>query len=109
MTYIGSLEYDEQIKHAAGVIIFGGGFMLQHLLNKMKELHLEDKVIAVCDNNTAMHGEKVFGIPVWAPDEAFQKYRDTDFIVYNNYFLEICNQLLENNIKKIHLIRWGSL
>lgn len=109
MVYIGSLDYDEQIKTAAEIIIFGGGSMLPCLLKKMKQLSIVGNIIAICDNNTAMHGKEICEIPVLSPKYIFENYGNSDFIVYNQYFKEICEQLRENHIKRIHLIRQGSL
>lgn len=109
MVYIGNLDYDEHIKKAEGIIIFGGGSMLPHLLKKMEQNDLIEKVIAICDNNAAMHGKEISGIPVLAPDNVCKEYNNCDFIVYNQYFMEICEQLCKNHITKIHLIRQGSL
>lgn len=109
MVYIGSLEYDEQIKTTGGIVIFGSGFLLPYLMKKLDTFNLSKKIIAICDNNTAVHGEKVAGISVMSPEYVFRKYAGADYIVYNQYFIEICKQLQENHIKRIHLIRQGSL
>ena len=109
MVYIGNLDYDEHIKKAEGIIIFGGGSMLPHLLKKMEQHNLIEKIIAICDNNKDMQGKEISGIPVLAPDDACKKYMNLDFIVYNQYFMEICEQLYKNCITQIHLIRQDSL
>ncbi len=109
MVYIGSLDYDEQIKKASEIVIFGGGSMLPYLLKKMRQLNLVEKITAICDNNVDMQGKEILGIPVLAPDDVCNKNRNLDFIVYNQYFMEICEQLYKNQIVKIHLIRQGSL
>lgn len=109
MVYIGNLIYDEYIKKAEGIIIFGGGSMLPNLLQKMEQLNLLEKVTAICDNNVTIQGKEISGISVLAPDDACEEFNDLDFIVYNQYFMEICKQLVENHIDKIHLIREGSI
>ena len=107
--YIGSLEYDESIKKAEKIIIFGGGSMLIRLFKQLEHLDLMEKIVAICDNDIAMQGKEVQGILVLEPRYACQKYKDGDYIVYNQYFMEICEQLRENHISKIHLVRQGSL
>lgn len=109
MVYIGSLDYDEQIKKAAGIIIFGCGSMLPYLLKKMEQLNLQEKIKAICDNNVSMQGAQISGIPVLAPNYVCKEYGDLDFLVYNQYFMEICEQLQQNHIARVHLIRQGSL
>lgn len=109
MVYIGSLEYDEQLTASEGIIIFGAGAMLPCLLRKMERLKLSGKIIAICDNNAAMQGERQEGILVISPEDACREYRDKDYVVYNRYFMENCRQLQENHIAGIHLIRQGSL
>lgn len=109
MVFIGSLEYDEQIQEAAGIVIYGGGRMLPHLLAKMEQLGLLGKIKAISDVNTAIQGKRMVGIPVLSPKDVCKRYRDSDFIVYNQYFMEICEQLNAEGIKRVHLIRQGSL
>lgn len=109
MVYIGSLEYDEQLKATRGIIIFGAGSLLPYLMKKLDAINLSHKIMAICDNNTAVHGEKLAGISVMSPELVFREYADADYIVYNQYFMEICKQLQENHITGIHLIRQGSL
>lgn len=109
MVYIGSLEYDELLRATGEIIIFGAGSLLPYLMKKLEALNLSQKIIAICDNNAAVHGEKAAGILVMSPERVFREYADADYIVYNQYFMEICKQLQENNITGIHLIRQDSL
>lgn len=109
MEYIGSLEYDESLKKTNGIVIFGGGDMLPTLLKKLEGMKLAGEIIAICDNNVSLQGKEILGIPVLCLDYILEEYRDLDFVVYNRYSIEICKQLLENHVTKIHLIRQGSL
>ncbi len=110
MIYIGSLNYDEQLRKAKGIIIFGGGSMLGRLLERMEQMKLADKIVAVCDNSISLQKQgEISAIPVLSPDYACEKYRDMDFIVYNRYFMEICEQLQKCCVTRTHLIRQGSL
>ena len=109
MVYIGSLEYDEQLKMTEGIIIFGAGSMLPFLMKEIERFNLSEKIIAICDNNAAIQGKRMRDILVISPEYACEKYRDADYIVYNQYFMENCIQLQENHITGIHLIRQGSL
>lgn len=109
MVYIGSLTYDYQIKESKGIIIFGGGTMLTHLLKKLEQMDVAEKIIAICDSDISMQGREIAGMPVLSPMQAYERYRNFDFIVYNQYFMEICKQLKINDIPRIHLIRQGSL
>lgn len=109
MVYIGSLEYDEEIKKTEGIIVCGAGSMLPLLMKKMARLNLSKKIIAICDNNTNIQGKRAEGILVMGAEQACKKYASADYIVYNRYFMEICKQLQEKHIKRIHLIRQGSL
>lgn len=109
MVYIGSLEYDEEIKKTEGIIVCGAGSMLPLLMKKMVWLNLSEKIMAICDNNTAIQGKRAEGILVMDVERAYKEYANADYIVYNRYFMEICKQLQEKQIKRIHLIRQGSL
>lgn len=109
MIYIGSLDYDVQLRDTDGIIIFGGGSMLSQLLNKLEQLDLRRNIVAICDNNIDVQGKELLGISVLGPDDIFRQYKGLDFIVYNQYFMEICEQLHTNHITRIHLIRQGSL
>lgn len=109
MVYIGSLEHDVQLKASTGIVIFGAGTMFPHLLKKMEQFDLREKIIALCDNNTTIQGNRIAGISVISPEHACREYRDVDYIVYNQYFMENCRQLQENHVTRIHLIRQGSL
>lgn len=109
MMYIGGLKFDDEIKKAEGIIVFGGGSMLPYLLKKMKQLNIAERIVAICDNNIAIQGKEVSGVPIMSPKFVCENYREFDFIVYNQYYMEICEQLHRNHIEKIHLIRSGSI
>lgn len=109
MVYIGGLEYDEQLKSSKKIIIFGAGSLLPWLMKKMDLLNLSEKIIAICDNNNVVQGTKMTGISVVSPEDVYSEYKDADYIVYNQYFMDICKELQKNNIIRIHLIRQGSL
>ncbi len=105
MEYIGDLRNDKRLKEASDIVIFGGGMMLPVLLDNMNQLHLRDRVVAVCDNNQKMHGKTIYGIPMYGLEYVKHNYKNATYIVYNKYFVEICKQLVENHIDKIHLLR----
>ena len=109
MVYIGSLDYDDSLKETEEIIVCGAGSMLPSLMEKMAKLNLSEKIMAICDNNIAIHGKRADGILVMGVERVYREYTDADYIVYNRYFMEICKQLQENHIKRIHLIRQGSL
>ncbi len=105
MEYIGSLEYDTRLRNEAEkIIICGAGKRLEPLLSEFQILGIKN-IICVCDNNITSTREDMDGIPICSLNTAFEKYRDADFVVYNRYAIEICRQLMDNGISKIHLLR----
>lgn len=106
MEYIGKIENDKKLfENKEGIVIFGAGEKLKHLLCRLNELQVKDKVVCICDNNCEKQGQEIEGIEVYEPEEAFRRYKKEMYIVYNQYSLEICQQLVKANINRIHLIR----
>jgi hypothetical protein len=63
-------------------------------------------VIAFCDNNPLLSGEKLDGIEIISPSE-LKSYRDCLIIISSVYSKEIALQLLELGIKDSYQIRFG--
>lgn len=106
MEYIGRIENDKKLYiEEHGIIVFGAGRGLEKLLDKFEEMHMKDRIICICDNNYEKQGKEINGIKIVNPQYAFNHYRNSDYIVYNQFCIEICMQLLEEGIKKVHLIR----
>lgn len=106
MEYIGKIENDKKLfENEEGIVIFGAGEKLKDLLLQIGELHIKDKVVCICDNSCKKQGQKIEGIEVCRPGDVFKRYKKEMYIVYNQYSLEICQQLIKENIDKIHLIR----
>ena len=105
MEYIGSLAFDTKLKDAAvNIVIFGAGKKLKSLLNEVQILGIRN-IACICDNDIGGKKESVEGIPIYSFNETLEKFHDADFVVYNRYAMDICQQLMDNGISKIHLIR----
>lgn len=107
MDYIGRLEFDVKLQDRLEyMVIFGGGEMLPDLLERMDRLRLKERIVCICDNNCKKWGQKIDGIEIMSPKKAFEQFKDTSYLVYNKYSLDICRQLLQEGISRIHLIRF---
>lgn len=106
MIYIGSLKFDDKLKEEAGqIVIFGAGNMCESLIADLKNIGVYKKIAGICDNNTSRGIGKIQNINIYDFATALKQFPDADFIVYNRYAKEICEQLVKNGISKIHLIR----
>lgn len=105
MEYIGKLKNDKKlVTNKNGIIIFGAGNELGKVLHKLDEMHVKEQVKCICDNNPERQGKETSEIEIVSPEYAFSHYSDSSYIVYNQYRLEICEQLVMSDIKRIHLI-----
>lgn len=106
MDYIGRIENDKKIRLTTDeIVIFGAGRDLERILDKLVEMCITNRVVCICDNSREKQGKEINGIKVISPDEAINYYNDAAYIVYNQFRIEICRQLKEQGIEKIHLIR----
>ena len=106
MVYIGSLKFDDQLKdNTVPLVIFGAGKMCDSLIDDLKNLGVDKKVVGICDNDLSLCGRKMQNIQIYDPATVLKHFPEADFIVYNRYAIKICEQLLENGISRIHLIR----
>lgn len=106
MEYIGRIEKDQKLcMNENGIIIFGAGERLESLLEKLEKLCIKDRVVCICDNHLEKHGKELEGIKIVSPDYAFSHYENSSYIAYNQFRLEICRQLVDRKIQRIHLIR----
>lgn len=106
MEYIGRIENDKKLHmNEMGIVIFGAGKNLEKVLDKLEKIHEKNKVICVCDNDVKKQGREINGIEIVSPDYALRHYSGAVYIVYNQFCIEICRQLTEQGIERIHLIR----
>lgn len=105
MEYIGRVENDRKLHmNETDIVVYGAGNELENLLNKLEKMHTKSKVACICDQNPEKQGKKVKGIEIVGPEYALNHYVDAAYIVYNRFSMEICRQLKEQGIEKIHLI-----
>lgn len=106
MEYIGKIEHDRILRESGEeIVVFGAGRGLDNVVNKLDTMGVKDRIVCICDNNNEKQGEKVMGIEICSPEFAFENYSKAAYIVYNQFCIEICKQLLQEKIDKIHLIR----
>lgn len=106
MEYIGRIECDRKLwENKEGIVIFGAGRKLEELLDRLAGVHVGDKVVCICDNNCGKQGKEIAGIRIVSPEYAFSHHVGAAYLVYNQFWPEICRQLAERGIKRIHLIR----
>lgn len=81
-------------KEKEKVIIFGAGDACRHLLWILRTY--AQKVDYLCDNNTALHGTELYGIPVLSPEQLITMKSECCVIMgVNIYTDEIRRQLQE--------------
>lgn len=106
MEYIGKIEYDKDLcVNGNEIVIFGAGSGFEKLIEKLEMLCVKDKIVCVCDNDIEKQGKKIQGIKIVSLEYALNYYKNAAYIVYNQFCIEICRQLIEKGIEKIHLIR----
>lgn len=62
------------------VVVFGAG-AVGRFVQALLENKNQGKVLAFCDNNVALHGCMIQGIPVYSPRNAWEKYPESVFII----------------------------
>lgn len=104
MEYIGRLEKDRYI-YGEEIVIFGAGKGLYEILDRLEKMQIKDKIVCICDNDPEKHGKKIEGIEILNPKQIFSSHSSAAYIVYNQFCGEICKQLVNEGIYRIHLIR----
>lgn len=107
MVYIGSLKFDKKLKEdVEQIVIFGAGKMCESLIADLQDIGVDKKkLVGICDNNTVHCNKRIQDIQVYDFNTALKQFPNADFIVYNRYSKEICEQLAQHGISKTHLIR----
>lgn len=106
MEYIGRIKNDRKLyANEVDIVIFGAGKDLAKILDKLEKLNVKENVICACDNDTKKQGKTINGIEIVSLDYALSRYTNAVYIVYNQFCIEICRQLAEQGIERIHLIR----
>lgn len=77
------------------VVLFGAGFSMYKLLDKLLEQNIN--IVAICDNNENKQGEKITNkLEVISFNESMNLYPNAIYIISShNYFWEIYNSLTE--------------
>ncbi len=89
------------------IILFGAGFYGQGAYFKMKE---QFEILYFADNNLALAGTKLFGIPVIAGQQLREVYSsETDVIICAQAYFEISAQLIEMGITDYYVMLEGFL
>lgn len=102
MEYIGNIIFDDKLKQANEIVIFGAGYFARKTLDYLKNNHLEQKIVCFCVSNDSKI--ELCGIPVLLIEEAVERYRNAVYIVTGKYDKEMIQALLDKKIEKIHLI-----
>ena len=92
-TKINALEPDKNSK----IILFGGGLNGRMSLDYLTEIGLD--VHAFCDNNTALHGSVIAGIPCISPDDLQNLSDAIVFITAKHVAIQIKKQLSDMGIQ----------
>ena len=105
--YVGKLESDKEV--LAGnqkIIIWGCGYWGLELYRSLKWKGLSDCVAVFGDNDDRKAGTMQDGVPVVGMNEALQMQKDLPMpvLVKGEHDWEICKELVDRNVRKIHLI-----
>lgn len=95
MGHIENVEDRIDVYKNSNIVLWGAGFEGYNFISKMSLYDVN--IIAICDNNTALHGKKLEGIPIISPDELKLLCNDdTSIVVQITLWLkpEIEEQLL---------------
>lgn len=103
MEYIGHLQYDDILHKENQIVLCGAGNDLQKIIEQLKNVGLLDKVVRICDNDKTKWTMKTNGIMICSYEEAYDKYKNAAYIVYNRYKIEIYRQI-KKKAKKIHML-----
>ena len=66
-------------QHRHSLVLFGTGALGRLALAKLRQL--DQQPVAFADNNAALRGKEVEGVPVFTPQEAHAQYPDALFVV----------------------------
>lgn len=103
--YVGNLKKDKRIINSNNpIIIWGAGYWGKKLYRELEEMGEEKRIIGVGDKNRNV--DFINNIPILSYAEAkkLNKNNKAIILVKGEYDWEICNDLIKNGIKKIHLI-----
>lgn len=82
------------------VVIFGCGMWGRALYEQMNKI-FNIKIVGFSDNNKEIHGKEIGGCHVYFPNECIKKFPGATYVIaVDNYFDEICRQLVLLGISK---------
>lgn len=87
------------------IVIFGCGIWGIRLMNFCDRSQMH--ILAFCDNNPSLHGERKFGFPIISPDELKKKVNDKNqavILAMKNGREEVFEQLIEMGIEASAII-----
>lgn len=105
--YVGGLGQDNILKdNKPLLVIWGAGMRGKGLYKELEKIGLSRLVQAYGDNCEAAWGMQIGGVTVCPLEEikALQCKKGCHILVTGQYDLEICKQLVHENIENIHLI-----
>lgn len=99
--YCGIKENDREIENADKIIICGNGRNIVKILEFLKKKYLEDRIVAIVDNDINKQCNK--NGEIWIhPYEDYYEELGIAWIIYNKYDFEIFTQLVNNGVENIH-------
>lgn len=88
------------------VILFGAGSCGEKCLEEFKKIGTN--ILAFCDNNQSIWGNKFLGYPVLSPEE-LKLYPEIPVLITSTYDDEIREQLRKLEIKQVYTVKIGVL
>jgi len=102
--YMGSIENDiEILENENSILIWGTGHCGEELYHWLLRQQLQDKIIGFGDNDPLKKGTLFHGYPVYGMEQ-LHRNESSIILTKGQYAWEICKQLCEQKIGKIHWI-----
>jgi FkbM family methyltransferase len=85
------------------VVLYGAGSAGRELVECLQLFRID--IVAMCDSNESLHGNKVNGVPVMSLHEVTNKFADAVFVISSNQFREEIQRFLkEKGIQRVAYI-----
>lgn len=105
MEYVGNIIYDKLLtERDRELVIFGAGKFGRKIYEFLKRNGMVCNIQYFCDSNEALWGKRFAGIEIVNPAWLFADSDGYHFLVGGNFADEVTAYLLENGVRKIHLL-----
>ena len=105
MEYVGNIIYDAFLmKNNTELVIFGAGRSGRKVYEFLERNNKAQNVKYFCDRNENLWGKRVEDIEVINPMQVVISKAEYHFLVSGDYADDMTEYLLQNGVKRIHLL-----